>query len=81
VLGVELLGILISEFGHFDITDGEPIFFYDIDDFADIHIGIWFDHCKGSKIYEMLLALLFFEFVLGEQVSKINDFKLTGEDA
>lgn len=73
MLLVEFFSLLLSEFGHFDITNGESIFLNDIDDFSCIHIAIWFNHGKG-------FSLLGLEFRFGELVSIIYYFELSGVD-
>lgn len=71
MLFVEFLGVLLGEPGHFDIADGEAVFFDKVEDFSGIHVAIGFDHGKG-------LAFLGLEFVSGELVSVVDDFELAG---
>jgi hypothetical protein len=48
MLRVEELGFLLCKFCHFYIADSKSILLNDIDNFANIHIGIRFNHSKSS---------------------------------
>lgn len=67
---IEFLCILLSEFGHLNVSNCEAILFDDIDDFSNIDVWIWFDHGEG-------LAFLSFELASGKLVCIIDDFQLS----
>jgi len=71
VLLIKFFSLLLSKFGHFDVTDCESILFDNIDDFSSIHITVRFNHCEG-------FSFLCLEFRFGELISILNNFKLTG---
>lgn len=69
MFSIEELSILLCKLGHFDISDSEATFLNHIDNFTNIHIAVRLNHSEG-------FSFLFFEFIPGKLISKINYFQL-----
>jgi len=71
VLFVEFLSILLGKSAHFDIANGEPILFNQVDNFSWVHVAIRFYHSKSFTFLRLKLCS-------GEVISVVNYFQLAG---
>jgi hypothetical protein len=60
MIRIKLLSILLSEPGHFKITQCETALLDNINYFSNIHVAVWLDHGECSLIINLGTFLFIF---------------------